>query len=156
MRDFNQVFSYIQRLVGDVAQAHRLTETSYEQLARYYRRGRAPKEPRAMLYFLATSRTRDYMRRGQKKGIFQRLTQREHPPAVEFTQDHIRGLAGDTSQRALSTLDFNDKVVLLLHDYCGLNYAEVARASGVGRSAVPRDLDRARHAFKQAYDYIKF
>jgi DNA-directed RNA polymerase specialized sigma24 family protein len=65
-------------------------------------------------------------------------------------------LTNDTDQRALTTLEFSSQVVLLLHDFCGLSYDEVAKAAGIGRSSVPRDLDRARHEFKQAYDYIKF
>jgi DNA-directed RNA polymerase specialized sigma24 family protein len=80
----------------------------------------------------------------------------EPEPVVEFGEEDVRNLASDTNQRALSTLEFGDKVVLLLHDYCGLTYDEVARAAGVGRSSVARDLDHARQSFKQAYDYIKF
>jgi len=154
--EFNQVLSYTQRLIGDVAQAHRLSEETFDDVARYYRKGKAPNGPRALLYFIATARARDFLKRGQKRGLLERLFGREPEPLVAFTEDDIKNLASDTSQRALSTLDFGDRVVLLLHDYCGLTYEEVARAAGIGRGSVARDLDRARHAFKKAYDYIKF
>ena len=154
--DFNQVFSYVLRLVGDVADAHRLSEETYTELARYYRKAKVPSEPRALLYLLATARARDHLRKGDKPGLLQRLFARPAEPAVEFAQDHVSALTNDTDQRALSTLDFGSQVILLLHDYCGLSYEAVARAAGIGRSSVPRDLDRARHEFKQAYDYIRF
>jgi RNA polymerase sigma-70 factor (ECF subfamily) len=153
---FNQVLSYVQRLVGDVATAHRLTEETFTEMARYYRKGRTPNQPRALLYLIATSRAREYLRKGHRRSLWQRIFNRDQVPLIEFSEDHVRGLAGDTGQRALSTLDFGDRVVLLLHDYCGLDYEEVARAAAIGRSSVARDLDRARHEFKQAYDYIKF
>jgi DNA-directed RNA polymerase specialized sigma24 family protein len=153
---FNQVLSYVHRLVGDMAVAHRIAEASFREAARYYRRGKSPGEPRSLLYLLATSRAREYVRKGDRQGLVARVLHRRPGPVVEFSEEDCRALITDTSQRALSTLEWGDRVVLLLHDYCGLNYAEVARAGGVGRSSVPRDLDRARHEFKQAYDYIKF
>jgi DNA-directed RNA polymerase specialized sigma24 family protein len=153
---FNQVFSYTHRLVGEVEVAHRLTEEAFDELARYYRKGHPPNQPRALLYLLATTRARDYLRKGDRQPLWQRLFGRPTEPAVEFTVDHVAGLDNDTSQRALGTLEFGARAILLLHDYCGLNYDEVARASGAGRTSVARDLDRARHEFKQAYDYIRF
>jgi DNA-directed RNA polymerase specialized sigma24 family protein len=156
LEHFNQVLSYELRLVGDVAAAHRLTEETYNELAGYYRKGRLPNDPRSLLYLLATTRAREYLKHGDHQGFFQRLFAKPEEPAVEFTEEHISALTNDTDQRALTTLEFSSQVVLLLHDFCGLSYDEVAKAAGIGRSSVPRDLDRARHEFKQAYDYIKF
>jgi len=156
LTEFNQIFGYVQRLVGDLAAAHRLTEESFHQLARYYRKGRKPIEARALLYLIATQRAREQARKGDKRSLVQRLFARGEAPLVEFAAEDTRGLATDTSQRALSTLEFGSRVVLLLHDYCGLSYSETARAAGIGKSAAARELDRARHEFKQAYDYIKF
>ena len=153
---FNQVFSYELRLVGDVATAHKLTEESYAELGRYFRDGKVPSEPRALLYLLATARARNHLRHGDRQGFLQRIFSRAEEPLVEFIEEHVSALTNDTDQRALTTLEFTSQVVLLLHDYCGLTYDEVARAAGIGRSSVPRDLDRARHEFKQAYDYIRF
>ena len=153
---FNQVFSYVHRLVGEIDVAHRLTEKAFDEMARYYRKGHPPNQPRALLYLLATARARDYIRKGEKRPLWQRLFGRPTEPAVAFTVNDVRGLDHDTSQRALGTLEFGVRATLLLHDYCGLSYDEVARAAGTGRTSVPRDLDRARHEFKQAYDYIRF
>jgi DNA-directed RNA polymerase specialized sigma24 family protein len=154
--NFNQVFSYELRLVGDIPVAHRLAEESFDELARYYRKGRTPTEARALLYLLATARARDYLRHGDRQTLWQRLFSRPQDPTVEFTEDEVTAVSQDTNQRALNTLEFASQVVLLLHDYCGLPYDDVARAAGIGRTSVARDLDRARHEFKQAYDYIKF
>lgn len=153
---FNQVLSYVQRLVGELDVAHRLTEDTFDELARYYRRGKAPNQPRALMYLIATSRSRDYLKKGDRPSMWQRWFGKEKEPAAQFSVDHVSELANDTSQRALSTLEFSDRVVLLLHDYCGLSYDEVARATAIGRTSVARELDRARQQFKQAYDYIKF
>jgi DNA-directed RNA polymerase specialized sigma24 family protein len=153
---FNQVFSYEMRLVGDLAIAHKLSEETFAEMARYYRGGKVPNEPRALLYLLATARARNHLRHGDRPGLFQRLFSRSDDPVVEFTEEDTSALTNDTAQRAMTTLEFSSQVILLLHDYCGLTYDEVARAAGIGRSAVPRDLDRARHEFKQAYDYISF
>jgi DNA-directed RNA polymerase specialized sigma24 family protein len=153
---FNQVFSYVHRLVGEIDVAHRLTEKAFDEMARYYRKGHSPNQPRALLYLLATARARDYLRKGEKLPLWQRLFGRPTEPAVVFTVDDVSGLDHDTSQRALGTLEFGVRATLLLHDYCGLSYDEVARAAGTGRTSVARDLDRARHEFKQAYDYIRF
>ena len=153
---FNQVLSYTQRLVGDISTAHRITEEVFAEAARYYRKGKSPSQPRALLYLLATARSREFLRKGNRKSLLQRIFSRDQPPVVQFTEAEAAGLSSDTSQRALSTLDFGDRVVVLLHDYCGLTYEEVARAADIGRSSVARDPDRARHQFKQAYDYIKF
>jgi RNA polymerase sigma factor (sigma-70 family) len=156
LEHFNQVFSYTHRLVGDITVAHRLAEESFEDLARYYHKMRVPNQPRALLYLLATTRARDHLRKGDKQPFWSKLFLRPNKPAVEFTEDEVSGLVNDTSQRALGTLEVGHRVVLLLRDYCGLSYDEVARAAGIGRSSVSRDLDRARHEFKQAYDYIRF
>jgi DNA-directed RNA polymerase specialized sigma24 family protein len=153
---FNQVVSYVHRLVGEIPAAHRLSEEAFDEMARYYRKGRTPNQPRTLLYLLATARARDYLRKGDKQPWWRRLLSVRAEPAVEFSEAEVSGLTNDTSQRALGTLDFGARVVLLLHDYCGLSYDEVARAAAIGRTSVPRDLDRARHDFKQAYDYIRF
>jgi DNA-directed RNA polymerase specialized sigma24 family protein len=153
---FNLVLSYIQRLVGDIGQAHRLTEATFAEVARYYRKGRTPNQPRALLFLLATARAREYLKKGHKRSLKDRLMGKQEIPVVGFTEDDVSGLASDTSQRALSTLELDQRVVLLLHDYCGLSYEEVGKAAGAAKGAVARDLDAARHAFKQAYDYIKF
>ena len=153
---FNQVFSYLHRLVGEVPAAHRLSEETFDEMARYYRKSRAPNQPRTLLYLLATARARDYLRKGDKQPWWRRLLSGPPEPIVEFSEEEVSGLTSDTSQRALGTLEFGARVVLLLHDYCGLSYDEVARAAALGRTSVPRDLDRARHDFKQAYDYIRF
>jgi DNA-directed RNA polymerase specialized sigma24 family protein len=156
LASFNRVISYLDRLVGDVGVAHRLSEETFEQVARYYRKGKVPNQPRALMYLIATSRARDHLRNGDKQSLWQRVFSRAGEPAVGFTDDHVTALSHGTEQRALSTIDFTDRAILLLHDYCELTYDEVARATGLGRSAVPKDLDRARHSFQQAYDYIKF
>jgi DNA-directed RNA polymerase specialized sigma24 family protein len=156
LEHFNQVFSYTHRLVGDITVAHRLAEQSFDEMARYYNKTRKPNQPRALVYLLVTARARDYLRKGDKQPFWQKLFVRTAEPAVEFTEEEVSGLVNDTSQRALGTLEFNNRVVLLLRDYCGLSYDEVARAAGIGRSSVARDLNRARHEFKQAYDYIRF
>jgi DNA-directed RNA polymerase specialized sigma24 family protein len=153
---FNQVLSYLERLVGDIGIAHRLSEETFDQVARYYRKEKVPNEPRSLMYLIATSRARDYLRKGDHPTLWQRMFSRAEEPAVAFTEDQVAQLSNGTEQRALSTLEFNDRAVLLLHDYCGLDYDQTARAAGIGRSAVSRELDRARHAFQQAYDYIKF
>ena len=153
---FNQVLSYLERLVSDIGVAHRLTEETFDQLARYYRKGRSPNDPRSLMYLVATSRAREHLRKGDHQTLWQRMFGRSEEPAVDFTEDHVSQLGHGTEERALSTLEFNARAVLLLHDYCDLNYDEVARAAGIGRTSVGRDLDRARHDFKQAYDYIKF
>ncbi|HEV3231848.1 MAG TPA: RNA polymerase sigma factor [Candidatus Dormibacteraeota bacterium] len=156
LENFNQVLSYLGRLTGDLAVAHRLSEETFDHVSRYYRKGRPPQQARALLFLVATGRARDHLKKGDRRSIWQRFFSRPRGPLVEFTEEDAKGLGTDTSQRALSTLDFGDRVVLLLHDYCGLDYEEVARAAGIGRTSVPRDLDRARHDFKQAYDYIRF
>jgi DNA-directed RNA polymerase specialized sigma24 family protein len=153
---FNQVFSYVHRLVGEVPAAHRLSEEAFDEMARYYRKSRTPNHPRTLLYLLASARARDYLRKGDRQPWWQRLLRSPREPTVEFSEAEVSGLTSDTGQRALGTLEFSARMVLLLHDYCGLSYDEVARAAAIGRTSVPRDLDRARHDFKQAYDYIRF
>lgn len=152
---FNQVFSYVHRLVGEIPAAHRLSEETFDEMAWYYRKSRTPNQPRALLYLLATARARDYLRNGDRQPWW-RFWNGPAEPTVEFSETEVSGLTKDTSQRALGTLEFGARVILLLHDYCGLGYDEVARAAAIGRASVPRDLDRARHDFKQAYDYIRF
>ncbi|MFN2465544.1 MAG: RNA polymerase sigma factor [Candidatus Dormibacteria bacterium] len=153
---YNQVISYLERLVGDMAVAHRLSEETFTELGRYYRKGKSPNEPRSLMYLIATARAREYLKKGDKQSLWQRMFGHATDPAVEFSEDHVAQLSNDTEQRALSTLEFSSRVVLLLHDYCELTYDQVARAAAIGRSSVPRALDKARHEFQQAYDYIKF
>ena len=156
LSSFNQVLSYLERLVGDIGVAHRLSEETFDQVARYYRKGKTPNEPRSLMYLIATARARDFLRKGEHQSLWQRMFGGSSEPAVAFSEADVAALSNGTEQRALSTLEFNDRAVLLLHDYCELSYDETARAAGIGRSAVSRELDRARHGFQQAYDYIKF
>jgi len=156
LSSFNQVLSYLERLVGDIGVAHRLSEETFEQVARYYRKGKTPNEPRSLMYLIATARARDFLRKGEHQSLWQRVFGGSTEPAVAFSESDVSALSNGTEQRALSTLEFNERAVLLLHDYCELSYDETARAAGIGRSAVSRELDRARHGFQHAYDYIKF
>ena len=56
----------------------------------------------------------------------------------------------------LVAVEFGDRAILLLHDYCELSCDEVTYATGMGGSEVAKNPDHDRHGFQQAYDYIKF
>src|SRR4030081_1534632 len=79
---FNQVLSYAHRLVGDVGAAHRIAEETFAETAHYYRKGRQPNQPRALLYLLATSRAREFLRKGEKRSLVQRIFRRDAEPVL--------------------------------------------------------------------------
>jgi RNA polymerase sigma-70 factor, ECF subfamily len=123
----------------DVAQEALLA--GWENLAKF----RADSSFSSWLYQIVTRRALNKVSRGRAVSLLE-LPLDVADPAEEPAKQIERNLAVDAVTDALSALPFSQRVVVVLHHFEGLSYAEVASVTGSTEPAVRSHLFRARRA----------
>jgi len=98
------------------------------------------------LYQIVTRRALNKVSRGRDVSLVELLPEDVADPAQEPAQRAERNLAVDAVTDALSVLPFSQRVVIVLHHFERLSYAEVASVTGSTEPAVRSHLFRARRA----------
>ena len=124
----------------DVAQEALIA--AWENLAKF----RAASSFSTWLYQIVTRRALNKVSRGRADSSVELLPDVVADPAEEPAQQAERNLAVDAVTDALSALPFSQRVVIVLHHFEGLPYAEVASVTGSTEPAVRSHLFRARRA----------
>lgn len=106
----------------------------------------APPEDRLWLFGVARRVLANQARAGRRRErLWHRLTDRSSAPA-----DTAPPPGGWAAARALQTLSADDRELLTLVAWDGLEVAEIAQVLGVGAPVVSRRLYRARARFERA------
>jgi RNA polymerase sigma-70 factor, ECF subfamily len=123
----------------DVAQEALIA--AWEGLARFRGGSSFP----TWLYQIVTRRALNKVTRGRDTSSLELLPELADPAGEPAVQAE-RNLAVDAVTDALLALPFSQRVVIVLHHFEGLSYAEIAAVTGSTEPAVRSHLFRARRA----------
>jgi RNA polymerase sigma factor (sigma-70 family) len=137
------VYRYCLRMLGSREDAEDATQTTFFQALRAMRRGVSPDFERAWLLTIAKNECKSRYRSGSRR----RERELAHDPhalaelatAPEGGDGRLVGV-----QEALARLPEMQRRALLLREWQGQSYAEIARELGASRAAVEALLFRAR------------
>jgi RNA polymerase sigma-70 factor (ECF subfamily) len=114
---------------------------AWQNLAKF----RAESSFATWLYQIVTRRALNKVTRARADSSVELLPEVADPAAEPAAQAE-RNLAVDAVTDALRALPFSQRVVLVLHHFEGLSYAEVAQVTGSTEASVRSHLFRARRA----------
>lgn len=148
------VLRYCRRLLDSREEAEDALQTTFTQAFGALRRGAAPTAERAWLLAIARNVCNDHWRRSRGR----RFQEVGGDPAVledivaadEHDRDELIPL-----RAALETLTGQQRRAILLREWQGLSYREIADDLGISQSAVETLIFRARRALAQALESEK-
>jgi RNA polymerase sigma factor (sigma-70 family) len=143
-RHSDLVYRYCLRMLSSREEAEDATQTTFVHALRALRRGVTPNFEQAWLLTIARNECKSRYRAGSRR----RARELAHDPQTlaEFAAAAPNGGDGRLIgvQAALSRLPETQRRALLLREWQGRSYAEIARELGVSRPAVEALLFRAR------------
>jgi RNA polymerase sigma factor (sigma-70 family) len=148
-RHVQTVYGYALALLRNPADAEDVTQTTFMNAYRAWRRGERPRSARAWLLAIAHNVCRERFRTAGR---------RVHEVALEGRVAEQAGDAGadlaraDELRRALGVLPFNQRAALSLRELEGRSCAEIADVLGVSPAAVEMLLFRARRTLREQLD----
>jgi RNA polymerase sigma-70 factor (ECF subfamily) len=145
---YHALVRMLYRRTGDVDRAEDIAQETFARAAQ-----RDPRSARSWLYAVALNLLRDEARREVRQERRLVLVRNDDEAAVAPAAD--AALEQDDRQArvraALDRLSPRDREVLLLQAE-GLDYDEIAAATGLSRGAIGTTLSRARRRFVAVYD----
>ncbi|MGH3040435.1 MAG: sigma-70 family RNA polymerase sigma factor [Candidatus Rokuibacteriota bacterium] len=145
------VYGYCLRVLRSPEEAEDALQTTYLNACRSLSRGTRPKAGSAWLLRIAQNvcfaRLRASGRRGKLERVQDVTVLAETVPAPERTRDEMIGLID-----ALATLPERQRRAILLREWQGLSYGEVARTLGITQAAVESLIFRARRSLAAALE----
>jgi RNA polymerase sigma-70 factor (ECF subfamily) len=152
------IYQYVYRLLGDPEDARDFTQDAffkaYRKLPETLAKGNF--QPQAWLYRIATNVCLDELRHRSllKWQPWEAFVTLFHPSQVARDNPERDALQAETRhevERVLEKLPPRYRTALILREYHGLGYEEIAHALGTSRTAVKTLLLRAREAFRLHY-----
>ncbi len=155
---YEQIRSYLQRMIGNVEDAHDLTVVSFEKAFKNWERAPAGKEI-PWLYRIATNTCLDEIRRRrlirwQPLDTFVRVFSPRQVARDDPERDAVRNEARALVRSALDKLSPRHRAALIMRECQGLSCDEIGEAMGVSRDAAKQLLFRARHQLKEQYLHL--
>ena len=152
-RTYGDLVRFLHRLVWD---ADRAQDLAQEAFARGL--GQAPDNPRAWLFRVASNLANDEARSAMRRKKHLVLIKGEadaQPSAAPDPHEQVEQQERiDAVRQALARLGDRDREALLLWN-AGLDYDEIATATGVSPRAVGTTLARARKRLVEAHDALE-
>lgn len=152
------IYQYVYRLMGDAEDARDFTQDvflkCYRKLPETLTKGDF--QPQAWLYRIATNVCLDELRHRRlvKWQPLETFVSLFHPTQVARDNPERDALQAETRQEVgvvLDKLSPRYRAALMLREYHGLGYDEIAHAMGTSRIAVKTLLLRARESFRLHY-----
>ena len=144
-RHVEGVYRYSLAMLGDAADAEDVTQTTFLNAYRAFKKGTRPEKPSSWLIAIAHNVCRQRFRQAQRR-----------PREVAFDEGigeaeslEPAGPTADELRRALSELPPNQRAALVMRELEGSSYAEIAGVLGVSVSALEALLFRARRSFRE-------
>lgn len=147
-RYHDEIFAYLQRVVGDREWAQDLAQEAF--VSAYRARDHIPglHNPRAWLYRIATNLALNELKRRRRFAWLPWQWHEDQPASANVAEEVGRQTL---VERALATLPPDYRAPLLLYAHHGLRVAEVAEALSLSEGAARMRLQRAREMFRKAY-----
>jgi RNA polymerase sigma-70 factor (ECF subfamily) len=145
---YEDLLRFLHRKVWDADRAHDLVQETFVRALEHQ-----PENPRAFLFTIAANLARDEARAAVRRKQHLELIKVEADQ--QTTPDPATTLEAreqdEAVRRALAGLGERDRDVLLLWD-AGLNYAEIAKQTGLAPGAIGTTLARARKRLVEMYE----
>jgi RNA polymerase sigma-70 factor (ECF subfamily) len=143
-RHVTDVFRYAYALLGERSDAEDVTQTTFLNAYRAYRRGERVERPRNWLLAIAHNVCRQRFRQQQR-----RPDEVELDDAVAPADGQPEGPSASDLRRAFAQLAPNQRAALVMRELEGRPYAEIAEIIGISVSALETLLFRARRALRE-------
>jgi RNA polymerase sigma-70 factor, ECF subfamily len=145
-----RVYAYCLRVLGSPEEAEDALQETYCNAWASLRRGCQPRDPRAWLFAIAHNACGSLLR------VRARIA-REHPRPGDEIDSAFAGAEPDRDRliglgRAIDSLPHKQRRALLLREWRGLSYHEVAAELGVSLAAAETLIFRARNSVATALD----
>src|SRR4051794_4158325 len=147
-RHVGGVYRYALGMLGDAADAEDVTQTTFLNAYRAYKKGTRPDKPQSWLIAIAHNVCRQRFRQAQRR-----------PREVAFDEGigdaetvEPTGPTAEELRRALSQLPPNQRAALVMRELEGSSYTEIAGVLGVSVSALETLLFRARRSLREQLD----
>ena len=144
-RHVRDVYRYAAAMLGTPADAEDVTQTTFLNAYRAFKKGTRPDKPQSWLIAIAHNVCRQRFRQAQRR-----------PREVEFdervgegTSDEITAPTAEDLRRALSQLAPNQRAAIVMRELEGGSYAEIAEVLEISVSALETLLFRARRALRE-------
>jgi RNA polymerase sigma-70 factor, ECF subfamily len=145
------VYGYCLRVLRSPEEAEDALQTTYLNACRSLSRGTRPEAGSAWLLRIAQNVCFARLRSSGRRGKLERLQDvtmlAETVPAPERTREEVIGLVD-----ALETLPERQRKAILLREWQGLSYGEVASTLGITQGAVETLIFRARRSLAAALE----
>jgi RNA polymerase sigma-70 factor (ECF subfamily) len=144
-RHVRDVYGFSLSMLGNAEDAEDVTQTTFLNAYRAYRRGEEPQKPLNWLITIAHNVCRQRFRQATRR-----------PNEVQYDDGVAEAIAPDEAvptandiRRALGELAFNQRAALVMREIEGRSYAEIAEILGITVGAVETLIFRARQALRE-------
>ena len=145
-RHVRDVYRYAAAMLGTAADAEDVTQTTFLNAYRAFKKGTRPDKPQSWLIAIAHNVCRQRFRQAQRRPHEVAFDERigDGEPTEEITAPSAEDL-----RRALSQLPPNQRAAVVMRELEGSSYAEIAEVLGISVSALETLLFRARRALRE-------
>src|ERR671936_1992320 len=143
-RHVGDVYRYALVVLRNEADAEDVTQTTFLNAYRAFKKGERPRQPQNWLIAIAHNVCRQRFRQAARR-----------PNEVAYEEELAEAVEPDDSpsaediRRALSHLAFNQRAALVMRELEGRSYTEIAEILGLSVSAVETLIFRARRALRE-------
>ena len=144
-RHVRDVYRYAAGMLGAPADAEDVTQTTFLNAYRAFKKGTRPDKPKSWLLAIAHNVCRQRFRQAQRR-----------PREVEFdertgegTVDEVTAPSAEDLRRALSQLPPNQRAAIVMRELEGASYTDIAEALQISVSALETLLFRARRSLRE-------
>jgi RNA polymerase sigma-70 factor (ECF subfamily) len=150
-----RIYAFVYRMMGDADDAFDLTQETFLKAFRALGRTDAELNVNAWLHRIASNACMDVLRRRQRLRWLPWDGAKHERASSRREDDPEDTLLGDETQRAvarvLQAMSPRNRQALILREYEGLSYQEIAAVVGLSIPAVKSLLHRARQELRERY-----
>jgi RNA polymerase sigma-70 factor (ECF subfamily) len=139
-RHHHRVYLYCLKIVGDHDMAQDLAQEMWEQLIRYCTTPREIHAPIAFMLTIARNLCLNHLRLRRQHTSLHDLPESEHPATTTRELSHLEELVA----LSLPRLPFQQREIIILHDYCGYSFDDIAEMLDQPSGALRMRASRAR------------
>ena len=154
-----RIYAFVYRMMGNPDDAFDLTQETFLKAFRALDRTDAELNVNAWLHRIASNACMDVLRRRQRLRWLPWDGARHERASSQREDDPEGTLLGDETQRAvarvLQAMSPRNRQAMILREYEGLSYQEIAAVVGLSLPAVKSLLFRARQEFRDRYHELE-
>jgi RNA polymerase sigma factor (sigma-70 family) len=138
------VYRYTYAVLGNHADAEDVTQQTFMNAYRACAQGTKPRKAENWLLRIAHNEVRRQLRRNQRQAHERQITEEVAQPQSERSDPSLADVL-----RALQALPATQRSALVMREFEGRSYAEIAQILGISQSALEAHIFRARRALAE-------